>query len=215
MVKKQIKSGYKFTSVGEIPVEWEVTRLGELCSTFKSGLGITSESIFDQGKYSVYGGNGLRGYTNDFTHDGNYLLIGRQGALCGNITLINGKNYVSEHAIAVQPNNKNDVFFLGYKLDFLNLNRYSESSAQPGLSVEKLVRLKISVAPLKEQTAIANLLSTWDRAITHTTQLIAQKELSKKWLMQQLLNGKKRLPAFAKAAAGKKGFKSEGRKQNY
>lgn len=50
--------------------------------------------------------------------------------------------------------------------------------------------------PLPEQRAIARLLSTWDTAIHTTEKLIAQKELRKKWLMQQLLTGKRRLPGF-------------------
>jgi len=180
----------------EIPSDWEVKRLEDACSHFKSGFGITSEQIFDTEMYPVYGGNGLRGFTNKFTHDGNYLLIGRQGALCGNIQRVSDKVYISEHAIAVQTNSNNDIDFLAYKLEYKNLNRLSESSAQPGLAVEKLLRLKIELPPLPEQTAIAQLLSTWDNAITKTQALIAQKEQRKKWLMQNLLTGKMRLKGF-------------------
>jgi type I restriction enzyme S subunit len=177
--------------------DWKVKRLEEICTTFKSGQGITSSDIFETGPYAVYGGNGLRGFTNRYTHDGDYILIGRQGALCGNITFISGQNYVSEHAIAVQTDSENDIAFFSYKLESLNLNRFSESSAQPGLSVEKLVRRKIVIPPIIEQRAIAALLFTWDEAIHNTTQLIAQKELSKKWLMQNLLTGNKRLKGFS------------------
>jgi type I restriction enzyme S subunit len=179
-----------------IPSDWEIKRLGEICTSFKSGNGITSEDIYKDGDYPVYGGNGLRGYTNKFTHEGNYLLIGRQGALCGNIVTVSGKNYISEHAIAVKTDNNNDNSFLAYKLDFQNLNRLSESSAQPGLSVEKLVRLKITLPPLPEQKAIAQIISACDKAIETTQKLIAQKELRKKWLMQQLLTGKRRLKGY-------------------
>ena len=96
----------------EIPEGWEISRLEKVCSHFKSGFGITSEQISESGKYPVYGGNGLRGYTNSFTHDGQYILIGRQGALCGNIQRVSNKIYISEHAIAVQPNNENDIDFV-------------------------------------------------------------------------------------------------------
>jgi len=195
--ENQGSNNFKHSPLGLIPKDWEVKPLNEICDNFKSGNGITSENIFDKGVFPVYGGNGLRGFTNDFTHNGKYFLIGRQGALCGNIVRIEGKNFVSEHAIAVKTNEKNDTSFLAYKLEFQNLNRLSESSAQPGLSVEKLLKLKISIPPLSEQTAIANCLSTWDKAIQATTQLIAQKELQKKWLMQQLLTGKKRLKGFS------------------
>lgn len=177
----------------QIPGDWEVLRLEDACSHFKSGFGITSEKIAEEGIYPVYGGNGLRGFADTFTHEGDFLLIGRQGALCGNIQRVSDKVYISEHAIAVQPNKQNDIDYLAYKLEYKNLNRLSESSAQPGLAVEKLLRLKVEFPPLPEQRAIARVLSTADAAIHTTEKLIVQKELRKKWLMQQLLTGKLRL----------------------
>lgn len=194
-IPNNIPQGYKMTSLGIIPQEWEVKRLGNICSHFKSGESITSKDISENGKYPVYGGNGLRGYSAKYTHDGSYILIGRQGALCGNINYVEGKSYISEHAIAVQTTE--DLSWLRYKLDFWNLNRYSESSAQPGLSVAKLIRYKLSVPPLAEQQKIAEVLGTWDKAIKKQTQLIRKLELRKKGLMQQLLTGKKRLPGFS------------------
>ena len=70
-------------------------------------------------------------------------------------------------------------------------------STFPNIDSQSLRNIKISLPPLPEQYAIAACLSTWDKAITSTTQLIAQKELRKKWLMQQLLTGKKRLKGFS------------------
>ena len=191
---KYIPSGYKPSPLGPIPEEWEVKRLGEICTHFKSGITITSKDIHEDGLYPVYGGNGLRGYANTFTHDGSYILIGRQGALCGNVNYVDGKNYISEHAIAVQTNE--NMQWLKYKLENWNLNRFSESSAQPGLSVEKLVRYKLSVPTLKEQNKIADILSLWDTAIAKQTALIEKLTLRKRGLMQQLLTGKKRLKGF-------------------
>jgi len=78
----------------EFDGEWEEKRLENLFSEFKSGFGITSKKISKSGNYPVYGGNGLRGYTNSFTHEGFYLLIGRQGALCGNVNRSYGKAYI-------------------------------------------------------------------------------------------------------------------------
>lgn len=171
-------------------------RLGEICTYFKSGEGITSKDISENGQYPVYGGNGLRGYTDKkYTHDGAYILIGRQGALCGNINYVTGKCYISEHAIAVQT--KGDLSWLRYKLDFWNLNRYSESSAQPGLSVEKLVRYKLTVPPLAEQRKIAEVLGVWDEAIEKQARLIEKLALRKRALMQRLLSAKLRLPGFS------------------
>ena len=191
---QHIPSGYKPSPLGPIPEDWEVKRLGEICTHFKSGNTITSIDIHDDGLYPVYGGNGLRGYANTFTHDGNYILIGRQGALCGNINYVEGKNYISEHAIAVQTNE--NMQWLKYKLENWNLNRFSESSAQPGLSVEKLVRYKLVIPTRLEQNKIADILQLWDTAIAKQTALIEQLTLRKRGLMQQLLTGKKRLKGF-------------------
>ena len=194
MTIKNIPVGYKDSPLGIIPMEWEVKRLGEICTYFKSGKSITTSNLNNDGCYPVYGGNGLRGFSCDYTHDGTYILIGRQGALCGNINYVEGKNYISEHAIAVQS--RENMLWLKYKLEYWNLNRYSESSAQPGLSVEKLVRYKLTIPPLAEQEKIAKILSIWDKVIEKQTQLIQKLELRKKGLMQQLLTGKKRLPGF-------------------
>ena len=169
-------------------LEWEEKRLGEICSTFKSGNGITMSRIVAKGNYPVYGGNGLRGYTDSFTHEGYFLLIGRQGALCGNINRSNGKAYVSEHAIAVQANNGNDTEWLAQKLDIYNLNRLSESSAQPGLSVSKLARFKLFVPELTEQQKIAAFLSSIDTRIEQLNKKKALWEQYKKGMMQKLFS---------------------------
>ena len=200
-------------------LEWEEKRLGEICSTFKSGNGITMSRIVAKGNYPVYGGNGLRGYTDSFTHEGYFLLIGRQGALCGNINRSNGKAYVSEHAIAVQANNGNDTEWLAQKLDIYNLNRLSESSAQPGLSVSKLARFKLFVPELTEQQKIAAFLSSIDTKIEQLNKKKALWEQYKKGMMQKLFSqefrfkdergkdcsdwNKRKLPDFSEINKGK------------
>ncbi len=166
--------------------DWEEKRLGEITSTFKSGDGITAKDISEVGTYPVYGGNGLRGFTQSFTHDGFYILIGRQGALCGNINRVFGKSFISEHAIAVQANQNSDTEWLAQKLELMNLNQFSESSAQPGLSVNKLLRMKISVPSLPEQTKIATFLSTLDERLAHYGRQIVLTEGWKKGLMQRM-----------------------------
>lgn len=97
-------------------------------------------------------------------------------------------------------------FEVGFRRRLLNK---STISANTNINQGALNSLKIPLPPLPEQKAIAQVLSTADAAIRTTEKLIAQKELRKKWLMQQLLTGKKRLPAFANASAGKKGFGGE------
>ena len=174
-----------------------LTKLSDVVS-MKSGESITAERITSEGKFPCFGGNGLRGYTTTFTHDGSYTLVGRQGALCGNVTFVSGRFYASEHAIVVTPKKETDIKFMSYVLYDMNLNQYSESSAQPGLSVKKLLELEYPIPQNKEeQTAIAEALSDIDGLISSLKKLIEKKKAIKQGAMQELLTGKKRLPGFS------------------
>ncbi len=184
----ELNEGYKQTEVGVIPIDWDERRLDQICF-MKSGITITSESIYDGGKYPCYGGNGLRGYTGQYTHNGEYALIGRQGALCGNVLGVRGKFFASEHAIVVTSFIDTSIEWLTYQLIKLNLNRLSESSAQPGLSVNKILSLKVPLPPTKtEQIAIAQALTDFDVLIARLEKLIIKKRLIKQGAMQKLLD---------------------------
>jgi type I restriction enzyme S subunit len=168
--------------------EWKSKRYSEIFTTFKSGQTITSSQISELGDFPVYGGNGLRGYTDSFTHDGYYFLIGRQGALCGNINRVQGRIYISEHAIACQVEDELATEFYAQRLEQMNLNRFSESSAQPGLSVSKLLRFKLYIPTLSEQQKIASFLTSVDSKISQLTEKHRLLKEYKKGVMQQLFS---------------------------
>ena len=146
--------------------------INDVCSEFKSGKNIKADSISESGEYPVYGGNGLRGYTSSYNHEGLYVLIGRQGALCGNVRSVNGKTYITEHAIAAAGNEKSNTSFLHYLFLKMNLGQYSDQSAQPGLAVNKLLKLEVSLPPISEQKKIAKLLSLLDERIATQNKII-------------------------------------------
>jgi len=143
--------------LGSVPEHWEICTLKRIAS-LRSGESITAESIEPEGAFPVYGGNGLRGYTDGFTHEGHFVLVGRQGALCGNVNYAYGKFWASEHAVVATPVKKVSTTWLGELLRAMNLNQYSVSAAQPGLSVEAISNLGIPVPPLAEQTEIAGFV---------------------------------------------------------
>lgn len=143
--------------LGDVPAHWEVRRLKTLCS-MKSGDGITEMSIEPVGEYPVYGGNGLRGYTSNYTHDGNYVLIGRQGALCGNVHIARGRFWASEHAVVASLSTGYVLEWFAAILDAMNLNQYSIAAAQPGLAVERVLNLSLPVPSLREQAHIARYI---------------------------------------------------------
>lgn len=174
----------------EFQGEWHSFLINEICSEFKSGKNIKADSISENGEYPVFGGNGLRGYTASYNHEGLYVLIGRQGALCGNVRSVNGKTYITEHAIAAAGNEKSDTSFLHYLFFKMNLGQYSDQSAQPGLAVNKLLKLKVLLPPISEQKKIAKLLSLLDERIATQNKIIEDLKKLKCAIIEKVFNGK-------------------------
>lgn len=184
--------------IGDIPEGWDVCKIKWLAG-MKSGDSITSLDIDDESPYPVYGGNGLRGYTKSSTHNGSYILIGRQGALCGNVHIVKGEFWASEHAIVTYELIKLDQKWLFYILSAMNLNQYSTSAAQPGLSVEQIQKLSTFLPPLSEQEEIAAYLdrqcTAIDSAVSKKETLIEKLTEYKKSLIYEAVTGKIEVPA--------------------
>lgn len=169
--------------------EWEEKMLGAVCD-MQAGKFVAASEISEKktdGLYPCFGGNGLRGYTRTYNQSGRYSLIGRQGALCGNVNLVDGDFYATEHAVVTTPKAGNSTDWLFYNLCLLNLNRFATGQAQPGLSVEVLEKVDCVVPKDKnEQQKIADCLSSLDELITAETQKLDALKTNKKGLMQQL-----------------------------
>ena len=176
----------------EFQGEWHSFLINEICSEFKSGKNIKADSISENGEYPVFGGNGLRGYTASYNHEGLYVLIGRQGALCGNVRSVNGKTYITEHAIAAAGNEKSDTSFLHYLFLKMNLGQYSDQSAQPGLAVNKLLKLEVSLPPISEQKKIAKILSLLDERISTQNKIIEKYESLIKGIVNRTILSKEK-----------------------
>lgn len=169
--------------------EWTPKLLGEICNMQAGKFVAASEILESQGDglYPCFGGNGLRGYTKTFNRSGRYSLIGRQGALCGNVNLVQGTFHATEHAVVTTPKKGCDTDWLFYKLCFLNLNRFATGQAQPGLSVDVLEKIICAIpTDEREQKEIAKLLATLDEFITAQAKKIDVLKEHKKGLMQQL-----------------------------
>ena len=139
---------------------WVYKKLGEVAK-ISSGKAIPSSDIIDtfsEGLYPCYGGNGLRGYVDHFSNDGLVPVIGRVGALCGNVHLPQGKFYATEHALVVYLKTKDKPHYIEYLLSSLNLRQYAKGVAQPVLSASTLSEITIPVPPLSEQQRIVSEL---------------------------------------------------------
>lgn len=145
----------------EIPDNWVWTTLGEFF-TLQAGKNITAKDIYteksEEFKYPCFGGNGIRGYVAISNKIGEYPIIGRQGALCGNINLVHGIFYATEHAVVVERYCDTDLMWGYYTLIALNLNQYATATAQPGLAVNVINDVAIPLPPLHEQQRISKLI---------------------------------------------------------
>ena len=182
--------------IGEIPENWDVCKI-QYMANLKSGYNLTTEQITDEGLYPVYGGNGIRGFYHEFFNDGEYVLIGRQGALCGNINYSTGKFWATEHAVICYPKMQYATKWFGELLRSMNLNQYSLASAQPGLAVERIKALSIPLPPLSEQQTIANYLDQKckeiDELISVKKEKIEKLKAYKKSVIYEYVTGKKQV----------------------
>ena len=145
--------------------EYRQYELGSVCSRLSSGKGIPASQVFSEGAFPVYGGNGLRGYTDHSNFRGDCAIIGRQGAFCGNVRYFSGEAYMTEHAVVVCANESHNTHYLAYLLSQMNLGRLSGQSAQPGLSVKTLAKQIIELPPLDVQNKVVAVLSSFDSKI--------------------------------------------------
>ena len=185
----------------EIPMGWEWCRLKHICS-MQAGKNISANKIFsdksDSHPYRCVGGNGLRGYTENFNSHGHYSIIGRQGALCGCVNIEKGKFYATEHAVVVDTYEILSPLFMYYFLTALNLNKYATATAQPGLAVSNVLEVMCPLPPLNEGERIIEKISLLIPLIENYNVIQEKqdilnssiKEQLKKSVLQEAIQGK-------------------------
>jgi len=216
---KEKHDGYKITSIGWIPEDWDVKELKELGNLSK-GKGISKEQVIETGlpciRYGeIYTTHNfiIKEFKSFISQDvakesqkiknGDILFassgetiedIGKSVAYVGN-----EKAYAGGDIVILSTNNVN-AELLSYTLETDIVRKQKRRLGQGQQIVHiypnDLAKLKLPLPPLPEQKAIAQILSTWDKAIETTQKIIVQKEQRKKWMMQMLLTGKKRLKGF-------------------
>jgi type I restriction enzyme S subunit len=202
----------------ELPSGWKMKKVGELSKTSAGGTPSTNRPEFWGGdiKWMSSGDLNLRkvyDVAGRITQEGlnssstklfppYCILIGLagQGKTRGTVAMNMVELCANQSVAAIYPSEQINEHYLFYNLE----SRYDElrqlstgDGGRGGLNLALINSLKIPIPPLPEQRAIANILSTWDNAIQTTKALISQKETEKKWLMQNLLTGKKRLKGFS------------------
>ena len=161
----------------------------ELRFNLKAGITTAAENIhdFEKGKFEVpcYGGNGIRGYVEEKSYSGNYPIIGRQGALCGNVQYATGEFHATEHAVLVSLLKDDNTVWVYHLLKLMDLFRFHTGAAQPGLAVKTLNTVDVLVADSALQNQFAAFVDQTDKSKLAIQQSLDKLELLKKSLMQE------------------------------
>ena len=186
-----------------IPSNWEIISIGYLCTIYV-GRDLKESSYSknksDEFRYPVYSNTvekeGLYGYYNYKEFTGDSLTIVGRGAGLGTAFTRRGSYGAIGRLLVLFPNENVSAHYI---TEYVNnkINIHQESGGIPQLTGQQIARYKISIPKYSEQKTIAKALGLMDKAIISNNKLIAQKELRKKWLMQNLLSRKKRLKGFS------------------
>jgi type I restriction enzyme, S subunit len=212
---------YKDSPLGKIPSDWEVKELGKMTTFLTNGFVGKSKEHYvesDEGVIYIQGYNvtetgynfkGIKKVSKAFNEknkksclkEGDLLTI-QTGDI--GVTTIVPKELIGAncHALIISRF-RMDLAYPYFFLHYFNseigrrlLKTIETGSTMKHLNVGDMIYLKLPVPPIHEQKSIATILSIWNKTITTTQKLITQKEQQKKWLMQMLLTGKKRLEGF-------------------
>lgn len=192
----KVRDGYKITEIGDIPIEWEVRYLEDVCEILDSYRKPIKASDREEMKGDIpyYGASGVIDWINDFIFDEELILLGEDGENLNsrNTDLafkISGKSWVNNHAHVFRIANKNrdNIDFMVYYLESKDYSRYIAGSAQPKITQAQCRKFLLPSPDLKEQEKIASILSTVDEQIDNVDALIEKNKELKKGLMQTLL----------------------------
>lgn len=182
--------------IGEFPEHWKVVKIKYLAK-IKSGDSISSNEIIQEGIYEVYGGNGLMGYCNKKNVNGFNIIIGRVGALCGNVRLISESKYITDNALILNCFDNALYPYMYIMLKAANLNNLNTSNAQPLITGSKVLNVSLPIPPLFEQQSITDYLdrkcSEIDELISIKQQKIEKLKDYKKSLIFECVTGKRKV----------------------
>lgn len=183
--------------IGVMPEGWDIQKI-KFFSLIKNGDAIRSEELLDDGLFEAFGGNGKIGNCNKYNCDGNIFIIGRVGALCGNIRKSNKKIFISDNALILKII-QNDFDFIYFSLVAANLGSLSTSNAQPLITATKINNVYIALPPLSEQHRIAAYLDAKcaeiDAIIARKQELLDKLAAYKKSLIYECVTGKREVAA--------------------
>ena len=133
---------------------WEIKKLGEFCNLYQPRT-ISGEMLVEDGKYLVYGANGIIGRYNEYNHENSEVLLTCRGATCGTINVSEPYSWINGNAMVVQPKNDNiGKIYLQYLLQAVDWGKVITGAAQPQITRQSLSPLDVIIPPREEQERI-------------------------------------------------------------
>jgi type I restriction enzyme S subunit len=171
-----------------LPEGWKWVRLEEVCF-LSYGKNLPKDKFKDDGKYKVYGANGVIGFYDRYTHSDLTVLVSCRGEYSGFINIAEPYSFITNNSIPLLIKNQKtlDTIFLYYVLKNVPRSKIVSGSAQPQVVISDLKDIFILNPPLPEQRKIAQILETVDNAIEKTEKIIEKYKRIKQGLMQDLL----------------------------
>jgi type I restriction enzyme S subunit len=199
---QQIFSGklrFKNEDGNDFPA-WESKKLGDVTGDFDNQRKPVKGLDRVKGQYPYYGANGVVDYVKDYIFDGEYVLLAEDGVVdISNypVHYVNGKFWANNHAHILKGHeNILDNSYLYYALQNIGFHKYITGSAQTKLNGKVLKTIYVPIPCVTEQQKIATFLSDLNFQITALKSLCDETAKQKKWLLNNLVTGKIRLPRF-------------------
>ena len=175
----------------EFQDDWEKNKLADVATFYNSKRVALTASDREKGEYPYYGASGIIDYVKDFIFEGEYILLGEDGA---NIVMRNsrlvflakGKFWLNNHAHIFQSKDSNT--FLCEALERINYTKYNSGTAQPKLNSDVVKKIQLHLPSFPEQQKIASFLSAVDKKLQQLTKKKELLEEYKKGVMQKIFS---------------------------
>lgn len=170
--------------------ESERIKVGNVAK-IKSGNLLQKNKLLSAGPIPVYGGNGVIGYNYEAMENGENIIIGKVGALCGNVRYVQGDIWVTNNSLIIKNDLPNKILtpYLAKLLSALNLRRLAVGTAQQYLTTTQIKNVEVSIPPLTTQHKLNVWLDELDNTLEQYSDLIEKIMNDTQALKESLYKG--------------------------
>ncbi|MBQ4864706.1 N-6 DNA methylase [Pseudoalteromonas sp. MMG013] len=158
-----------------ISVGYSEPRIIKSIGKLRTGDNLTKSELLENGRFPVYGGNGIIGYFEEANRHENTIIIGKVGLYCGNIHFSEEPFWLTNNAISLEVIDTSNVFipYLAHLLRGLDLNKLSTGAVQKFLSIKQLNDIEVSLPSYKKQVELSNWFSELEDSKTSIQELLS------------------------------------------